>query len=66
MECGIYYIDGLVSTGNKIPNTILNILFTNAKKNRIFFIHKFRNSMCIMMTLLHESCLMRLRFAILW
>jgi len=36
------YIDGLVSTGNKIPNTILKRIFTNIKlfpKNFINIFH---------------------------
>jgi len=32
-------MDGLVSTGNKIPDTILNINFANKKNFLIFFIH---------------------------
>lgn len=32
-------MDGLVSTGNKFPNTILEIIFANKKIFSIFFIH---------------------------
>jgi hypothetical protein len=34
-------MDGLVSTGNKIPYTILKIIFTNKKQFGINFIHIF-------------------------
>jgi len=34
-------MDGLVSTGNKIPYTILKIIFTNKKQLGINFIHIF-------------------------
>lgn len=34
-------MDGLVSTGNKIPDTILKIIFTTKKKNQINFMHIF-------------------------
>jgi hypothetical protein len=33
------YIDGLVSTGNQIPFTILKIIFANQKIFRNYFIH---------------------------
>ncbi len=36
---GITYMDGLVSTGNKLPNTILNIIFANKKIFLINFIN---------------------------
>lgn len=36
---GIIYMDGLVSTGNKFPNTILNINFANKKIFSINFIN---------------------------
>ncbi|CAN5281041.1 hypothetical protein BH09BAC2_BH09BAC2_02610 [soil metagenome] len=32
-------MDGLVSTGNKFPYTILKIIFTNMKKYSTFFIN---------------------------
>ena len=35
------YIDGLVSTGNQIPYTILKIIFPNQKIFLIFFINIF-------------------------
>lgn len=36
---GLRYIDGLVSTGNKFPYTILKIIFTIRKKTLLFFIN---------------------------
>jgi hypothetical protein len=36
---GLCYIDGLVSTGNKFPYTILKIIFANKKIFRHFFIN---------------------------
>ena len=36
---GLRYIDGLVSTGNKFPYTILKIIFTIRKKSFFFFIN---------------------------
>ncbi len=35
------YIDGLVSTGNQIPYTILKIIFPNEKIFHWFFINIF-------------------------
>jgi hypothetical protein len=34
-------MDGLVSTGNKFPSTILNRFFPSEKKNFIYFINIF-------------------------
>jgi len=39
-EEGIFYIDGLVSTGNKFPYTILNIISTIQKLFTKNFINK--------------------------
>jgi hypothetical protein len=36
---GLCYMDGLVSTGNKFPYTILKIIFTIRKNISIFFIN---------------------------
>jgi len=36
---GLCYIDGLVSTGNQIPYTILKIIFANQKIFSNYFIH---------------------------
>ena len=36
---GLCYIDGLVSTGNKFPYTILKIIFANKKIFCVFFIN---------------------------
>jgi hypothetical protein len=36
---GIIYMDGLVSTGNKFPDTILKIILAIQKIFLIFFIH---------------------------
>jgi hypothetical protein len=36
---GIIYMDGLVSTGNKFPNTILKIILSIQKKIIEYFIH---------------------------
>jgi hypothetical protein len=36
---GLIYVDGLVSTGNKFPDTILKINFANKKIFSINFIH---------------------------
>jgi hypothetical protein len=36
---GIIYIDGLVSTGNKFPDTILKRILSNQKKFPKYFIH---------------------------
>jgi len=36
---GLCYIDGLVSTGNKFPYTILKIIFANKKIFLVFFIN---------------------------
>lgn len=36
-------MDGLISTGKKIPNTILKIIFSNKKKIRLIFIHIFKH-----------------------
>ena len=35
------YIDGLVSTGNQIPFTILKRIFSKRKKYDTYFIHNF-------------------------
>lgn len=34
-------MDGLVSTGNKFPSTILKIILSNKKNFRLIFIHIF-------------------------
>jgi hypothetical protein len=39
---GLCYMDGLVSTGNKFPYTILKIIFTIRKNISIFFINIFK------------------------
>lgn len=36
---GLCYIDGLVSTGNKFPYTILKIILTIREKFMLFFIN---------------------------
>ncbi len=36
-----WYMNGLVSTGNKFPYTILKILFSNTKILSNYFIHNF-------------------------
>jgi len=41
-EAGLYYLDGLVSTGkSKFPYTILKIILPNKEKIGINFIHIF-------------------------
>ncbi len=39
---GLCYMDGLVSTGNKFPYTILKIIFAIRKKITLFFINIFK------------------------
>jgi hypothetical protein len=39
---GLCYMDGLVSTGNKFPYTILKIIFTIRKNISNFFINIFK------------------------
>jgi hypothetical protein len=41
VETGPCYIDGLISTGNVIPYTILKIYFSNIKFFCNYFIHIF-------------------------
>ena len=36
---GNIYMDGLVSTGNKFPSTILKLVSSNTKKSFNYFIH---------------------------